>query len=290
MAVTTTQKNEPAVDPTTGGQVPPATPPDPAAFAAGATDAPATGAPQQQPPAATAPPEGDPAGAPAEPGRTFTEEDIAKARREEKDKLYPEISGLKSTVEELRAKEEARERAAQEEAARLAQEAEAARLAELTALERVEEAERRMNERLAEIEAEREQERALMRREQEFHELQQYIVAQQRANEENILPELLDLITGNTREEVDASVSTLVARSEGILQNVTAAQGGQPPATAPRGASVTAPPVGPSDNNSGQRTFTAEEIAAMPMDEYAKHRAALLQGNSQQVRERGLYG
>jgi hypothetical protein len=276
MAVTDNKANETGqpVDPTTGGVVT-ETPQDPAAFQQGVIDAPGEEQQQQQ--------------QQGQGQQTFTAEDIARARREEKDKLYPRIEETQARLARLEQEREEERQRAQAEADRVAQEAEQARLAELSALERIEETERRFNERLAQIEEERAQERALAEKEQELLRVQQYIAQQQQANAEDIVPELLDLIAGNTKEEVDASVATLRERSASILQNVAAAQGDQPSATAPRGASITAPPVGPSDTNSAQRTFTADEIAAMSVTEYAKHRETLMQGASQRVRDRGLY-
>jgi hypothetical protein len=55
------------------------------------------------------------------------------------------------------------------------------------------------------------------------------------------------------------------------------------------GTRVTSPQAGPLDINTGNRQFTAEEIAAMPLNEYAKYRQQLLsdkaRGSSQ-----GLFG
>jgi len=49
------------------------------------------------------------------------------------------------------------------------------------------------------------------------------------------------------------------------------------------------PPAGPLDINSEQRNFTAEEISAMPMNEYAKYRQRLLSDKAQ-GRGQGLFG
>lgn len=274
-------QNEPQIDPKTGGVVPPPTPPDPEAFGTGFNESQPPGGNTiviEEPPQQEAPPE-----------RTFTAEDIAKARREEKDKLYGEIETTKERLKRLEDEREAERKTAQAAADAAAAEAEAARVAELTAIERAEEVEKRLNARIEQIETERATERAVNEREQEFLRLQSYIEQQRNANQENIVPELLDLITGTTQEEVDASVSTLVARSESIVANITAAQGAPAPVAPPRGASVTAPPVGPADTQQDQRSFTAEEIAAMPMNEYAKYRERLLQSNARSVQERGLY-
>jgi len=56
-----------------------------------------------------------------------------------------------------------------------------------------------------------------------------------------------------------------------------------------RGTSVTTPPAGPLEINSEQRQFTAEEIAAMPMNEYAKNRNRFLSSRAQ-GKSSGLLG
>jgi hypothetical protein len=55
------------------------------------------------------------------------------------------------------------------------------------------------------------------------------------------------------------------------------------------GSRVTAPPTGPLDINSEQRNFTADEISAMPMNEYAKYRQRLLSPKAQ-GKGSGLFG
>jgi hypothetical protein len=258
------------------------------AFQQGVTEAEAVG--EEAPPADGLTVVTPPAEPPAPVERTFTAEDIEKARRQEKDKVYGEVETLKGQVTALTAAEQERQRVAREaeeaaaEAERLAQEA------EMSAKELIEQKEREWTERFERIEQERAAERAIADKEQELLRLQSYVTQVRAANAESILPELLDLVGGDTQEAVDASVVALQQRSESILQNVGAAMGDQvAPPPPPRGASVTAPPVGPSDTNSDNRTFTADEIAGMSMSDYAKHRQGLLQSANRRVSETGLY-
>ena len=58
-------------------------------------------------------------------GRFFTEEDIERARQQEKDKLYPRLEEMEDAAQELQAEREAE----QAERQRLADEAEQARRA-----------------------------------------------------------------------------------------------------------------------------------------------------------------
>jgi len=54
------------------------------------------------------------------------------------------------------------------------------------------------------------------------------------------------------------------------------------------GSRVTVPASGPLDTNSEQQTFTAEQIAAMSVSEYAKYRGKLL-GQAASDRGKGLF-
>ena len=55
------------------------------------------------------------------------------------------------------------------------------------------------------------------------------------------------------------------------------------------GTKATLPPSGPLETNSEQRMPTADEIAAMPMNEYAKYRSRILSPRAQ-GRSSGLLG
>jgi hypothetical protein len=55
------------------------------------------------------------------------------------------------------------------------------------------------------------------------------------------------------------------------------------------GSRVTAPPTGPMDTNLEQNQLTAEQISAMSVTEYAKHRSKLL-GKAANDRNKGIFG
>lgn len=220
--------------------------------------------------------------------RTFTEEEVAKIRREEKDKLYGEIESTKERLERLEAERQAERDAVAQQQAEAEEAARLAREEEMSAKELIAAREAEWNARFERIEQERETERAIAERERQFLEVENYAASQRAANAEYILPELLDMVTGSTKEEVDRSVATLTQRTESILSNMSAAQQ-QQRMEGQRGPSVTAPPVGPSDNQSDYKSFTAQDIKNMPIAEYAKHRQGLLQSAGHQVTERGLY-
>jgi hypothetical protein len=217
----------------------------------------------------------------------YTDDDLAKVRGQEKDKLYPQIESLKEELNLLRKEKE-------EEAARQAAEAQAdaARIREeaLAELDSKSYADARLSELQEQLERERqERERAfaLLEREKSFADLQSYrqqVVEQER---DSIIPELVDLISGNTREELDSSIAGLKERSARIIESATAAR--QTAVRDMTGTRATLPPAGPLETNSEQREFTAQDIASMSQNEYAKYRDRLL-SPSARGKTRGLFG
>lgn len=221
----------------------------------------------------------------------YTEEDLAKVRSQEKEKLYPQIENLK---EELNALKKERE----EEAARKAAEAaniEAAEAAkakeqaesELEVRELLKVKEQEWQEQLERERQERERAFALLEREKSFADLQNYRSQRVDAEREAIIPELLDLINGNTPEEVDASIEGLKARSAKILESAQSAM--QNARKEMTGTRVTTPPLGQMDTNMDQRSLTAEDIQSMSMNDYAKYREKIL-GATARGKSRGLFG
>lgn len=219
--------------------------------------------------------------------RFYTEEDLAKVRAQEKDKLYPQIDKLKSELEEL--KKQRDEELAAKQAEKEAEDAakRAAAEADMDVRELLKQKETELMEQLERERQERERAFALLEREKSFAELQAF--RQQRLEEEreNIIPELLDLVSGESPDDINASLESLKERSARILES--AQQAMQSARKEMTGSRVTAPPTGPLDINSEQRNFTADEIAAMPMNEYAKYRQRLLSSKAQ-GRSQGLFG
>ena len=212
--------------------------------------------------------------------RFYTEEDLAKVRAQEKDKLYSELEELKKQRDEELAAKQA-EKEAEDAAKRAAAEA------DMDVRELLKQKETELMEQLERERQERERAFALLEREKSFAELQAF--KQQRLEEEreNIIPELLDLVSGESPDDINASLESLKERSARILES--AQQAMQSARKEMTGSRVTAPPTGPLDINSEQRNFTADEIAAMPMNEYAKYRQRLLSSKAQ-GRSQGLFG
>jgi chromosome segregation ATPase len=221
------------------------------------------------------------------PNKSYTEEDLKKVREQEKSKLYPQIDSLKEELAVL--KKEREERLAEAERLRAEQEAEARKKAEaeMDVRQLLETKEKEWAEKLESERLEREKAFTLLERERQFAELSEYRSNRLNDERENIIPELLDLITGNTKEEIEQSIAGLKERSSRILDS--AQQAMQSARREMTGSRVTAPPSGPLDTNSDQQQFTAEQIAAMSVTEYAKYRGKLL-GTVAADRGKGIFG
>lgn len=227
-------------------------------------------------------------------GQTFTAEDLERVRQQEKSKLYPQLEEQNKKIAELLAKDaereaEAAKRREAREAKRLEDEraAKEAAEAELSAKELLALKEQEFQSQLAAERAEREKAFALLAREREFIQLQEIRQQKVEAARDNILPELVDLISGNSPEEIDQSISDLTLRSNRIFEAATSAT--QQSRAALPGTRVTAPASGPLDTNSDPQTYTPDSLRDMSMADYAKNRDRLL-GASGINRGQGLFG
>ena len=221
----------------------------------------------------------------------YTEEDLARVRSQEKDKLYPEIERLKEQVNSLAKDKEEKAARKAAQAAEEAAEAEAQQKAklesDLDAKELLKLKEQEWQEQLARERSERETAFALLEREREFANLQNYKQQLLDAEGDNVMPQLLKYLQGNTREELEASLADLKAQSESILTDAQAAI--QQQRKEQVGTRATLPPNGPLETNMEQRQLTPQEIAAMPLNEYAKYRDKLLSPAARN-QSRGLFG
>jgi len=217
----------------------------------------------------------------------YTEDDLAKVRSQEKEKLYPQIESLKEELNSIRKEKEEEAARKEAEAQALAERAKAEALAELDAKSYADARLSELQEQLERERQERERALALLEREKTFADLQAYRQEVLEQERDNIIPELVDLIAGNTREEIQASVEGLKERSARILESAQSAM--QTARKEMTGTRATLPPAGPLENNSEQRALTAEEIQSMSMNDYAKYRSRLL-SPSAQGKSRGLFG
>lgn len=229
----------------------------------------------------------------------YTEEDLNRVRTQEKDKLYREIESLRAKAEalpsiesELATMRQEREREAAEKQAAAQAADDAARVqreAEMSAKELLDERQREWENKFAALEAEREAQQQLLDKERQFAQLRDYTQARVAQEQSSIAPELLDLVDGNTPEEVDASIERLKAKSAAIAEKVRGTQqslAAQQQGVSPAGFNAT----GPMDMLPTTQNYTAEDIAAMTPREYAEKVRPTVMGRGNTQRNRGLYG
>jgi hypothetical protein len=229
------------------------------------------------------------------PAAEYTGDDIAKAREQEKNKLYPQMEKMREELSALKAAEAEREaKEAERREQRRLREAEAAdkkkreeeetlELRELLQKKEVEWQEKLEAERL-----ERERAFALLEREREYQEVTSYRSQRIEQERDNIVPELIDLVQGNSVDEIEQSINVLKDKSARILDSVS--QAAQSSRKELQGASLTGLPAsGPIDNNSDPRSYSPDDLSKMSMADYAKNRPKLLGGASNN-RGQGLFG
>jgi hypothetical protein len=228
------------------------------------------------------------------PNTSDVKEAIQKARAQEKAKLYPQVEKLQEELALLRSKEQEREaKEAERKAARQAREAEAAaerkkqEESELEVRDLLSKKEQEWKSQLEAERLEREKAFALLDQERKYQELSQYRQARLEAERDNIIPELVDLISGNSQDEIEQSILGLKERSAKIFESV--AQVAQQSRKEMVGTRITSPASGPLDTDSDSRQYSPNDINNMSMADYAKNRAKLL-GTAGNNRGQGLFG
>lgn len=206
--------------------------------------------------------------------RLFTQEELQERIGQEKRKLYDDLTATKARLRELEQAEAARAEAQAAEEARQAEEERRQREEEMSFKELLQTKEQEFQQQLAQERQERERAFAELQREREYARLQQYRAQRVEESRDSILPELIDLVAGNSEEEIEASIRGLQERSSRIL--ASSQQGAQAARRETTGARVTSPPVEPLDAYSGTQSLTAEQIRDMPMEEYEQFRRTAL--------------
>lgn len=218
--------------------------------------------------------------------RMFTKEDLEKAREQEKSKVYKRLETMQETVARLEAEADERRKIDEDTRRAAAEAAEKERVEQLSVKDLLAEKEAQWRREQDELRQQIEAERALRERETQFAELMEarnQIIAQY---SDRVAPELLDLIGGETPEQIQQSAEDMAARTERILaQTAEAMQNARQQMPTVR---VTAPASG--DNSGANRQYSPDEIRGMSMADYAKHRASLLGGGAGGPRNRGLFG
>jgi hypothetical protein len=224
--------------------------------------------------------------------RTFTEADIAKARKEEKDKLYSELASMKDALKEIQEQKAAELAEAQRKQQEKEAAAQAKREEEMSAKALLEAKLKETNDtweaRFKQLQDEREQERALLAKEREYNDLVDYRNAQLQANANDIAPQFHSFITGDNKEQIDTAIANAKAATDEIYREVAAARQQQPQqrGVAPTGFTA----MGPLDGTMGQKTYSPDDINKMSMAEYAKFRQESGLAGRDAQRNAGLFG
>lgn len=221
--------------------------------------------------------------------RYYTQEFLERARSEERDKMHGRLQTIEQEMQAQREQREQREREIAEQAAQEAAEAERTRLEGLPIEQRVQELQQSWEQRWQQRNEQDAAREALEAQERRFNEVQNYRAKRVGEESDLIHPTLRDLVTGNTEEEVERSITDLKARTDaivGTMREATVAQRQAMPGVAPTGA----PPVGPMDQTSGYQSITSADIAAMDPATYAKNRPALMEALRRKTQTEGLYG
>lgn len=216
---------------------------------------------------------------PAHVGFSQAEVDAAlAAQRAQFEAQFSELGTQLQQIQQDRAAEIAeRDRLAAEadEARRLREEG------EMEVRDLLSKREKEWQEQLAERDRRYEADRAVFEQERRLNEAMAYRRDRIEQEAEFILPELRGYVTGNTPEEIDASIESLKIQSESIFNNILAQAQPQPlrPAAMP-----SVPPVGPMEQLPSYETLSPQDIAGMDMDTYKRYREGLLRAASQQRR------
>lgn len=224
----------------------------------------------------------------------YTADDIAKAREQEKAKLYPQLEKMKEELASLkREREEAAAREAERQTRIAEEESRAAQLKkeqeenELSFKDLLKKKEQEFQAQLENERLERERAIALLDQERKFQELMNYRQSRLEQERDNIIPELIDLIEGDSQDAIEQSIATLKDKSARILDS--AQQAMQSARAQMAGPRITAPAAGPLDTNSDTQPLTPDSIRDMSLADYAKQRAKLL-GGAANNRGQGLFG
>lgn len=222
------------------------------------------------------------------PAQVFTAEQIAKAREDEKNKLYPQLEELKKTVADLTQARDRTLEAERKKATDAEKAAEELRKADLDTRTLLEEQEARFQAELARRDAEAAERDRIFNLERQFQELQTFRTNAIAAAQNDIVPELLDLVTGSTPDEINASIAGLKDRSARIVEQMQAAT--QAARAGMRGAPVTAPSAGPMDiYSANDPVMEAAANGSLTFEDYVKNRDKLL-SSAARTGNGGLYG
>lgn len=228
---------------------------------------------------------------PPEPSM-FTAEQVEAIRKQEKDKLYGRLQSQEEQftalqkqldafnqdkVEQDRLAVEAQQKIEDERRAREQEELSSKDLIAVKELEwnqKLSTVQAEMESRLSALQSERDMAAALLEKEQQFQALEAYKQRRLAEESENIIPSLVDLVTGNTEDEIDRSISIIAAKSADMME---AFQQQSQPLQRLRGVPITGnSPVGPLENSPEHQTYSVQDLKDMSMQEFTINRDRLL--------------
>lgn len=221
--------------------------------------------------------------APQDGSRYFTQADLdaaiaAAVKQQQPTPRLPKdderYTALNAELKELRAFQRKAEAAETKRQQEIEAERKKAEEAKMTAEQVIQRRQEEMAAQLQSVQEQNSQQIALMAKELEFQKNSAY--AQRRINEEsdNIAPELIQFVTGNTPEEIEASIERVKATTASIVENMRSAgtrQRAAMPGVAPAAGTNG---VGPLDTP-GERSYSDKDIKDMGMAEYAALRQRL---------------
>jgi DNA repair exonuclease SbcCD ATPase subunit len=225
--------------------------------------------------------------------KLFTPDEVEAIRRQEKDKLYDKISKLQEQVEIFNQERTEQQRLAQEAAAKEAEERRLREEEEMSAKDlltrKEDEFQQQINtvqqeweQKFTALQQEAEAQKALLEQERRFQEIESYKSRRITEEQDNIMPELLDFVRGNSEDEIESAISAVRERTSAIMENI---QQAMPQRQNLRGVPATgSTPIGPLENMTEQQTLTSADIANMTMEQYAQVRDRLLAQTSMRGR------
>lgn len=202
---------------------------------------------------------------------------IEAARAEEREKLYGRLNKVDEMETQLQTLTAERQAAldAQEAAARAAAEAQAAKEREEMDLRtRLQTMEQETQQRFQQMEEERQRAEAMLEQERRINLLQTERSRLLAEHQNDIIPQLVDFVVGNTPEELQQSLAAVLQRSAAIQQDVqeSLARGRQQMP----GVSVSGAPGMPLEQQGATLlNLSAEQIRAMDPATYAQYQAPL---------------
>lgn len=122
---------------------------------------------------------------------------------------------------------------------------------------------------------------ALLEQEQRFQELSAYRTQAISAVSERLVPEIADFVSGESPEQIDASIADALERSDRIVQGFVATQQAQ--VQGMQGVRSTSPSQsGPLEEQQENRQMSPDQIKGLSPSEYQAMRGKLQAAGSQQ--------